>query len=395
MDNTIKKDALLLRILFFFRYFGDALFYSFFQLFLVSRGFDEAQIGLVIAITPIISIAFNPFWNYLSKDANINLKIMKFITVIEGILIIIIGNLTSFEIIIVITGVIAIVGSPFYSLFDGFTATFTEENKLEYSRFRKIGSLSYIFGCSLGGLLIGLWGYTIVFIISGSIFVACNIFIRFIKPIPLKEKDRPKRDFKAVLTNKNFILYVIFYITTVSIATVGDNFLGVYLNKVRGITDSQYGQIVAVWVVVEFITMIFLDKIGNRFKDYQILTVMGLVYFLRLLAVGLSMPTYVLIALAITRGIAMGSLLHIHLKHLGKIIGYENLTIGILLIAIVSSFVLALGSACGGYAIKIMGYNMFFIILFCIVLLSTIIYCICGIIYNRNKKELLVRETNI
>ena len=61
----MSRDAKLLKVLYFIRYFGDSLFYSFFQLFLYSKGFPESRIGLILAITPITSILVNPFWNYI------------------------------------------------------------------------------------------------------------------------------------------------------------------------------------------------------------------------------------------------------------------------------------------------------------------------------------------
>lgn len=373
------KDKLIIRLLYFVRYFGDSLFYSFFQLFLYSRGLSESKIGIIIALTPIMTILVNPFWNFVSKDANVNCRIMKIITVIEGLLIIIMGNLDTFEIMAVVTAMIAIVGSPFYSLFDGYTATFAEFNQMEYSKVRRIGSLAYIFGCSLGGILISFIGYTAVFFISGLLFILCCVLFFLLKPLPLCNAETRKRDYKDVLTNKKFYLYLLFYVTTFSIATLGDNFFGVFLNKERGITDTMYGQIVSAWVIVEFVVMIILSKLPDTFKHYYLYIMIGLIYVIRLLAVGLNLPTPILIGIAVLRGVSMGTILHIHLKHLRGIIGLENITAGILIIAVVSAIVLALGNASCGYLIESFGYQKTFMWLGMIVLVSTICYIIYGL----------------
>ena len=62
--------------------------YTYFYLFLKSKGLLENEIGAICALTPIITLACNPFWNHLSKNANTNRNIMRVITVLEGIFII-------------------------------------------------------------------------------------------------------------------------------------------------------------------------------------------------------------------------------------------------------------------------------------------------------------------
>ena len=385
----MSRDAKLLKVFYFIRYFGDSLFYSFFQLFLYSKGFPESRIGLILAITPITSILVNPFWNYISKDANVIRKLIRIITIIEGLLIITIGQLSMFELVAVLTCLIAIIGSPFYSLFDGFTATFTETYHMEYSKMRRIGALAYIFGCSLGGVLLNYIGYAWVFMISGFLFILCSIFISLIKPLPLEEKVKEKRNYRAILTNKEFYFYLAFYVLTFSIASLGDNFFGVFLTKERGITDSMYGQIVAAWVIVEFVTMLILARVGKKAKDLYLYGLIGLVYAIRLFVVGFNLPTMVIIGFAVLRGISMGTLLHIHLKHLVKIIKLENLTAGIFIIAIVSSIILAVGNTVCGYFIEYYGYSSVFMVLGCIVLIATLIYFGKGLLFKERNTEVL------
>lgn len=386
MIDKVKKEALILKILYFIRYFGDSLFYSFFQLYLFSKGLSEGRIGVILAITPITAILANPFWNYMSKDANVNRKIMRIITVIEGLFIIIIGRLELFELLCVLTSLIAVVGSPFYSLFDGYTLTFAENYEMQYSKIRRIGSLAYIFGCSIGGVLVGLIGYSWVFLIAGILFVLSSVLLALLKPLPLEEKIKEKRNYKVVLTNPKFYLYLVFYISLFTIASLCENFLGVFLKSERGITDTFYGQFISIMVLVEFVAMIILGKLGYRIKDYYLYIIVGVLYIARSFAVGFNLPTNVIMLCALLRGVSMGIILHIHLNHLRKIVGIENLTAGILIIAIVSSTVLALGNILCGHFIEIFSYQNVFMVLGIITLISLTIYVIRGIIFKEYKK---------
>ena len=85
----------------------------------------------------------------------------------------------------------------------------------------------------------------------------------------------------------------------------------------------------------------------------------------------------------------MGTLLHIHLKHLVKIIKLDTLTAGIFIIAIVSSIILAVGNTVCGYFIEYYGYSSVFMVLGCIVLIATLIYFGKGLLFKERNTEVL------
>ena len=144
MEN--KSQIIRLKVLFFIRYFGDSFFFSFLQLFLAYKGLSESNIGFINSLRPMLVLFMNPFFSFLSKDVNQNRKIMRIITIIEGILIAFITKFDSFVILTIFVSLISMLDSPFYSLLDGFSVSFTHENNKKYSSFRVLGSLAYVFG---------------------------------------------------------------------------------------------------------------------------------------------------------------------------------------------------------------------------------------------------------
>ena len=101
--RNIEKEYILLRIMTFFRYFGDCFFYGYFYLFLQSRGLTESTIGMISSLTPIVALISNPLWSHLSKNANHNRIIMMIITVLEGIAILIFTRVNVLEMIALLT----------------------------------------------------------------------------------------------------------------------------------------------------------------------------------------------------------------------------------------------------------------------------------------------------
>ena len=384
-----NKEFTILKLLYFIRYFGDALFYSFFQIFLGYKGLSEGNIGMVASITPITGIICNPFWNHLSKDVNTNRKIMKVITIIEGIFFLIFIPLNRLELICIITCLIAIVGSPFYTLLDGFGSTYVEKNNIPYAKIRIMGSLAYVFGTILGGFLIEKAGYQITIVISASIFILCSLIIQFLKPIEnVTNEAENKKDYKAILKNKSFYFYSLFYLFTVTISTQGDNFMGLFLTKQCGLSTSVYGIVGGIIILFEVITLFIMSKIKFEGKEAKFLIFAGIIYFIRSFLLGFNLPLPLIITIVFLRGISWGCVLAVHIKYLIKIVGLQNITSAIFILSIFTSIFSFIASNIFGRIIEISGYNFTYLIIGIICISATALY-LTYLIINKSHKKLL------
>lgn len=356
----INKNYLLLIISYLTRYFADALFFSFYQIYILSIGLTEEKLGIIVGIMPIIVIAVNPLWNKSIKTINSNKKIMQIMTLIEGIAIIIFGHLSIFESLIITVSVIAILDQPFYGMLDGYTTIFSNEYKIEFATIRKYGSIAYILGSFIGGLLIKYCGYKLTFIISGILyFIPCLTF-GLIKPFKqneqIKEKQTNKSSIQKLLKNKKFITYAIIYVVMFGTAYIAMNFFNAYLVNVRGIKEYYSGYIKAYDVILEVLTIILLTKYGKKIKDTTLYLIISIFYLSKILPIALNMPTFLIIFSSGLHGIGFGSLLYIHYKHILKLVGEELTTTGLLLIAILNAIYTSIGNILIGYLIKYQGY---------------------------------------
>ena len=208
-EKIINRKYNFLKMLFLFVYIADALYYSYISLFLSSLDFKEGIIGVIASITTITYLIVNPIWNIFAKNSKIIKYMLMTISLLSGVVIILYGNASTVEVIMLLTGMLAAVIAPFYSLLDSHATVFCNKYGKEYSNIRVMGSIAYIIGSAFGGLLIDYIGYSNMFIISGSIFIICSILILFLKNDHETVVEK-KRDFKAILTNKWFYGYSLF-----------------------------------------------------------------------------------------------------------------------------------------------------------------------------------------
>lgn len=396
VTRNIEKEYLLLRVMTFFRYFGDCLFYGYFYLFLESRGLTENVIGMICAITPVVALICNPFWNYLSKNANTNRKIMAVITVLEGIFIICFTKVNVIELLALLTCLVSFVGSPFYSLHDGFTATFAKTYQKDYTRIRFIGALAYFCGTITAAIILKLGNnnYNILLTIGGIVFVLVSLFFISIKPIDLTltEKGKEiKRDYKSILTNKTFIFYMTVYFMIVTLSFAADNFVGLFFTKEMGVTSSIWSLVFGAVILCEFFVMVFLSKRIERINENIIWIFITLLYPLRSLIFSLGLPLPLVIIGSLLRGFAYGMALTVNVRCIEKICGIENVTAAYFIMAIFTAIIQAISNFAFGNVISQIGYKAFFAIVAAIGFAGAIL----NIVYQfKNNFQYNVKKNN-
>ena len=377
MDNS--KQFNRLRILFFIRYFGDSFFFSFLQLFLTFKGLGESDIGFINSLRPLLVLFMNPFFTFISKDVNQNRKIMRIITIIEGILIAFITQFDGLVLLTIFVSLISMLDSPFYSLLDGYSVSFTHINNKKYSNLRVMGSLAYVFGNIFGGLSIDYLGYNYTFIISSLFMIITGIILLFIKPINVEKKEEKEKtslaNYLLILKNPKFYIYLIMYIGTVTISGIGDNFISLYFLD-KGLGSKEYGIIASCMIIVEVLTMFIYGKLNKKINDNILYVIIGITYVLRSVFIGLDCSLYVTIPASLLRGVAWGLALSIHVNYLRKIVGTKNITTAIFLLLLISSLVQMIGLNITGVLLEQAGYHTVYLGLSIITLITTIFIAI-------------------
>ena len=365
--NRTNREYMLIRIMTFLRYFADCLFYGYFTLSLMSKGFNESEVGLICAFTPVVALLANPLWNVFSKNANSNRKIMRIITVVEGLFILLFTQVTTIEAVAIITCLISFVGSPFYTLHDGFCATYAKAYQKDYTKIRFIGTFAYLSGTIFAAIVLKLFSdnYNILLYTGGIVFVLISVFFIFIKPIDLSLVDsgkEVKRDFKKVLKNKTFIFYMIVYFLVVTVAFTADNYVGMFFTKYLELSSSYWSLIFGGYLFFEFILLFLISTNKIKLNENIMWVIISILYPLRSILFCFDLPLPVTIVAAMLRGISYGLVLYANVKCVEKICGIENITAAFFIMAIFTAIIQTIANFTFGNLIANLGYPIFFLI---------------------------------
>ena len=376
-----QKTYIYIILMTFFRYLGDCFFYAYLVLFLRDKGLLETQIGIITAISPLVAIVASIVWNHFAKNVNINRIMMIIITIVEGILIFTYTRATLFETFIIITVLVALIGSPFYSLHDGFSEAFVEINNKSYATIRSFGTFGYLIATLIAALVLYLTNnnYDVLFYLATALFILTSLWFIIIKPLDLKQLgNEPKRDYKAVLRNKTFWVFLIIDVIIFGASYGADSYISLYFTEMKGLSPSGWSFLFGGMIASEFIIMIASNKFSHINENIALICY-GLAFFFRSLIFAFDLPLPVLIVASLLRGVAYGFYFPYLIKAIKNICGLKNVTCGLFILFIFKSIFKSISLVTFGTLIENLGYYKFFFISAMVLLTGLIISLIFNI----------------
>ena len=355
-----KKNYFLISLIYFLIFISNALFLSFFQIFLASKGFNESKIGIISSITPLLCIIANPLCSLIGKNNKRIRYLLLALSVLEAIVILLVYKVNEFSLLILVMCLVAIIDPPLFVILDSYTSSLVKENDLNFSYIRIVGTFSYALGTFISGLIIENFGYSLLFISASILMIISSIVILFLKENKNNE-EREKGDFKRLLSNKNFLIIGIYFIFILSFASLGDTYISIYLTNELSLKESGFGLVSSLWVVIELLVVLILNKFNIK-NEKLLLIIMGISYLSRLLFMGLEVSLPLAIFGTLLRGVGMGINIYLYVPLIIKLVKGSNISSALLLIALFKSILSTVFISISGFFIESNGYSMIFII---------------------------------
>ena len=370
------------------RYFGDALFYPFFALYLINSGLTESKIGFILSITPIVAIIANPIYSHICQDVKTTRKVLRIITVLEAFIIIAISFSNNFYLISGLVILLALFGSSHYGLLDSLTAVYASETKINYTNIRIFGSIAYIIATTLGGFVVQYLGFKFCFAIASTAFILSGFMYQFLKPIDLKEEEQKKEKprYQMLFKNKKYIFYALFYVVMIGTTVSGEAFFPTYLES-RGITSNQYGLVYSFFVLFEVVTIIVLNKYFKKANYHVLLAIYTILTTIRLLVNLLYLPVIIIVLFSAFRGIANAVVLFGSFHYIIKLVGEKTVTKAFMLMVLLQSIYVAIFNNINGNIIELHSYKTFYLVNMLISLLVMVLAFFRLFYYRKKEKE--------
>ena len=294
--------------MYYFLYYGAfSVLPPFLALFYQSRGLTGGQIGLLAAISPIISFFGAPLWTG-AADASRQHKLVTMVSLL-GVVIVtfIFPGVASFGGLLLMVCLYSFLGAPTGSLVDSAVLSLLGDRTERYGRIRLWGTIGYGVVAPFAGDLIGrlglkwaFWGYAILML--GGLLVIIRI------PFRQSQSNGSFRGGLSVLfANRSWMLFLVMvFIAGIGNATI-NNYLFVYMQSL-GASSTLMGFALTVSTLSEIPAMFFSDRLLRRFGARGMLIIAMTTIGLRLICYSLTTQPWVVLVIQLCHGLTFAAI---------------------------------------------------------------------------------------
>jgi MFS transporter, PPP family, 3-phenylpropionic acid transporter len=264
-------------------------------LYYQSLSFTGTQIGLLVGITPLITMVSLPLITGLADRTNRHKLIMGFslLVVISGL--ILFPFLKTFILVFGVAVVFAVFFSPVLSLSNSAAMFMLEEKGELYGRIRLGGTIGFSIVATVAGALVENYGLKIAFWSAAFIFfIAFLVSQKLVHGEEGNEKPANRGRASDLLKNPHFLLFLLIGLSGGISFTTINTYLFPYMKEL-GAGESVMGLALTIGTIVEMPVLFFVNRFIKRFRAYPLLIFSLATTGLRFLLLGIAPnPTFVL-----------------------------------------------------------------------------------------------------
>ncbi|WP_197066527.1 MFS transporter [Beduini massiliensis] len=265
--ERFKNSYLSYFLMYNFYYLSWALFSSFISVYLLDKGFRPSDVSLVVSASFLASMIFQPIIGILSDRFSLKL-INTILFALAGLGGIYFVNATRLiELIIGYSFVLTLINGT-----NPIMERIATTSPYPYGRIRIWGTIGYALGSQLAGLIYDFVSPSAIFVTF--VFTMAISIIGLLGTSPhtkVTEKDENEHQdhsfFKAILTNKKYIYYLLISAIFFGVTNMGHTFTPAYFQS-EGLNISTVSIILSLAVVCEapivLLSYKFMDKIANK-----------------------------------------------------------------------------------------------------------------------------------
>lgn len=292
--------------------------------YLQYMGFNGTQIGIITSTGTCVAIFASAFWGTIYNRSCKKHEIIIILCMTASAICFVLKEIDIFVAFAVIFGIMYFFQAPVMSLTDAFTV----QSGYGFGGLRAWGALGFSLGTFLTGIIVDIFGMSLMFwIYSGSFLISSLIIYTVKKKSSLKinknECDKKaKRSYYKLLQNKrlrNLIICAFFWGGT----NVANNTYFSFLYVEGGGTVAGVGIAMLLMVGSEVPFMTWCEKLSSKFTMEKIVLAAMIISSARFVFFGMGLPWWGLILLSFTQGAVNGILLIEFVRYSAKLASDE------------------------------------------------------------------------
>lgn len=359
--NSLKNSYFSYFVLYLFYYLSYSLFSSLISVYLMGQGFSAAQASLVVSMSFLMSMIFQPLVSNLAEEIGLKKSTLfcMAITIIGGILFLVSKNF------IAITFTYSLV----MTLINGVNPIMEKictSSPFSYGKIRMWGTIGYAIGTQCAAWLhdlIAPWAIFVAFLFCVVCCIAGGIMIQpQEKKIVAYESKEVQREtgFKNLMRNHKFMTYLliagIFYGVTSAINTFMPSLL-----TDQGLDTGVVGTLLSIAVIMELPLIIFSSKFMDQMTSKSLTYIsFGMALAMVICCFIPSLGSFQVPVVMLTKHPSGMIFIMLNLKIVTSLLSAPQVLSGLALVAAVKNLVSMVFNSVMGVAIELAGYELAF-----------------------------------
>lgn len=211
-QNCAQGRHYSLGALYLFIYYGLGAFTPLITQYYKSIHLTGTQIGLISAITPVVSIVTQPMWGMICDRFGIRKPVLVLTLVVSGLVALLFPAVSTFAYVLLLYTLLSIFQSALIPVTDSLALGYAKRHQLQFGDIRMWGAIGFALAAFLTGLLVERWGPAAIFV---SFCLALLTAILFLRRVPDDEQDSPRfavsmgKGVRELLKLPRFLLFLL------------------------------------------------------------------------------------------------------------------------------------------------------------------------------------------
>jgi PPP family 3-phenylpropionic acid transporter len=166
--------------LYFFSYYGFGALYPLITQYYKSINLTGTQIGMISAITPVVSIVTQPLWGMICDRYQIRKPVLILTLVVSALVSLLFPAVSTYALVFLLYTIVSIFQSAVVPVSDSLALGYAKQHDMPFGDIRLWGAVGFALAAFFTGLALEQWGTNVLFYSYCAAFLIAILFLRAI-----------------------------------------------------------------------------------------------------------------------------------------------------------------------------------------------------------------------
>ncbi|MFZ5632449.1 MAG: MFS transporter [Bacillota bacterium] len=371
---NVQPGGRALKIFIFFYFSTIGLFLPFLPLLFQQKGLSSWQIGVLLAIGPLVVITMQPLWGFISDWFKTVKKLVIFQLVITALLSLLVFRLRSFELLLPAMFLFNVFCFPIIPLTDSLTLSSVKKNGGHYGSFRLWGSLGFASSAVFFGIFFRHFSLDLFPACYFLLLMACVVISFFLVDAVYVGRRANLGDVGTLVSNRRVVTFLFLTALLSSANKANDAFMGIYVRQLGGGAET----VGYAWMVAALSEVPVLAAGGllvARFSELRLLAAAAAVFAVRWALFSVVNDPRLIVPIQLTHSLSFGLFFMCSVSYMSRLVPDRLRSSGQgLLAGFLGGLAGIAGSALGGVLVAGLGTKVLYAVCSLVAAVSFIFY---------------------